>query len=201
MKMKEMNEIVNILDKEWDLGKKSSNAKGKICAWIYLFQILEESEEVFIEKDNNKVIGICGYAKWKSKRKLLSKKFYTLLKNILIISPLVKNKKALYEYNKNYDYIPEELKNYFDGEISILIVDKEYRGKKIGKKLLLKIFECAKRDNMKKIQILTDESCNYKFYEVCGCRKIYETQIENKEQNKCGNAESEIGYIYEKRLD
>ena len=30
---------------------------------------------------------------------------------------------------------------------------------------------------MKNIQILTDESCNYKFYEVCGCKKIYETQI------------------------
>ncbi len=68
-------------------------------------------------------------------------------------------------------------KNYFDGEISILIVDKEYRGKKIGKKLLLKVFEYAKIDNMKNIQILTDESCKYKFYEVCGCKKIYETKI------------------------
>ncbi len=33
-----------------------------------------------------------------------------------------------------------------------------------------------------------------------GCKKIYETQIENKEQNKCGNSDSEIGYIYEKKL-
>lgn len=29
MKIKEMNEIVNMLDKEWDLGKKSSQSKGK----------------------------------------------------------------------------------------------------------------------------------------------------------------------------
>ena len=57
---------------------------------------------------------------------------------------MVKTKKALDEYNKNYDYIPEELKNYFDGEISILIVDKEYRGKKIGKNYYISLKEARK---------------------------------------------------------
>ena len=32
--------------------------------------------------------------------------------------------------------------------------------------MLLQVFEYAKNDNMKNIQILTDESCNFKFYEA-----------------------------------
>lgn len=84
---------------------------------------------------------------------------------------MIKNKQAIYKYNENYDYLPKELKNYFDGEITILIVDKSYRGKKIGKKLVTKIFELASNDNMKNLQILTDESCNYQFYEKLGCKK------------------------------
>lgn len=87
MKLLEMKQIVNILYNEWNLGKKEAKAKGKICAWIYLFEIL------------------------------------------------------------------------------------------------------------------TDESCNFKFYEYCGCTKVYEKIIPNSEPDKCGNVNSEIGYIYEKVFD
>ena len=58
----------------------------------------------------------------------------------------------------------------------------------------------ASMDNMKNLQILTDESCNYEFYEKLGCKKIYETEIPNGEPDKCGNISSEKGFIYEKIL-
>ena len=201
MNLIEMKQSVNMLYDEWDLGKTPSHSKGKVCAWIYLFEILEETEKMVIEKDNGKVIGICGYAKWKSKKHIIRKNFFHILKILFIKSPKVKDKKAIYKYNKDYDYTPKELNNYFDGEISILIVDKNYRGKGIGKKMLSQIFEYAKNDHMKNIQILSDESCNFKFYESCGCNKIYEKIINNGEPDKCGNISSEIGYIYEKRFE
>lgn len=200
MNLVEMKQAVDMLYDEWDLGKTSSRSKGKVCAWIYLFTILEETEKMVIEKEDGKVIGICGYAKWNSKRHIVRKKFFHILKLILIWRPLVKDKKAIYEYSNNYDYTPEELANYFEGEISILILNSKYRGKGIGKKMLSLVFEYAKNDNMKNIQILTDESCNFKFYEACGCKKVYEKVINNGEPNKCENVISEIGYIYEKRL-
>lgn len=200
MNLVEMKQAVDLLYDEWDLGKTPSHSKGKICAWIYLFEILEENEKMVIEKDNGKVIGICGYAKWNSKKHLFKKKFFHILKEILIYSPLVKDKKAMKKYSNDYDYTPKELENYFDGEISILILDKGYRGKGLGKKMLLEIFEYARNDNMRNVQILSDESCNFKFYEVCGCKKVYENVINNGEPNKCGNELSEMGYIYEKRF-
>ena len=151
-------------------------------------------------KDGSKLIGFCGYSKECSNKHKLSKKFYGFVKNRLYKSKSIKNLKAFKEYENNYNYIPEKLKNHFDGEVSILIVDEDYRGKKIGKKLLLDVFELAKKDNMKNIQIVTDESCNYKFYESLGCKKVYETIVENKEIEQLGNGYTEKAFIYEKKL-
>ena len=200
MKIKDMKDIVTLLAYEWDLGKKSSNANGNICAWVYLFEIIEESEKIIVEKKDNKVIGACGYSKWKSKKHLFRKSIFKFLKNVLIHSPLVKNKKTLIEYHTSYNYTPKSLENYFDGEISILIVDKNYRNLGLGKKMIEKIFKLAKDDNMNNIQILTDDSCNYKFYEDIGCKKIYETKIYNGEPNKCSNELYENAYIYEMKF-
>ncbi len=200
MKIKHHKQIVDILYKEWDLGKTASKAKGKTCAWIYWFEILNEAEEVITEKINDTIVGICGYTKWNSKKHIIRKKIYGLLKWLLIHSPLVKDKNAIYKYNADYDYIPKELENYFDGEITILIVDKHYREKKLGRKLLDEIFEIARKDGMKNISILSDESCNYNFYEALGCVKVYEKVIPNGEINKCGNRTNEKGFIYEKKL-
>lgn len=200
MMYNEMKQAVKLLSKEWNLGKKEAGADNDICAWIYLFDVLQESERIIKYKDGNKLIGFCGYSKEYSNKHKLSKMFYGFVKNRLYKSKSIKNLKAFKEYENNYNYMPDELKNYFDGEVSILIVDEDYRGKKIGKKLLLDVFELAKKDNMKNIQILTDESCNYNFYESLGCKKVYETIVENKKIEQLGNGYTEKAFIYEKKL-
>lgn len=162
---------------------------------------MSQSEKVILEKVDDKVIGICGYAKWNSRKHLFRKSFYKKFKNILINSHLIENKDGMIEYLDNYDYMSSELENYFDGEISIIIVDDKFRNQGIGKRMIFKIFECAKNDGMSNLQILSDESCNYKFYEKIGCKKIFEKEIINCESNKCGKSISEFGYIYEKKLD
>lgn len=128
-----------------------------MCLDIFIYSI-RRKQKIVTCKDGRKLIGFSGYSKDNSKKHLLKK-----------------------VYENNYDYLPKELENYFDGEVSILIVDKDYRGKNIGKKLLLEVFNLAKKDNMKNLQILTDESCNFKFYENCGCEKIYETIVKNQD--------------------
>lgn len=196
----EMKQAVNLLANEWNLGKKECGATGDICAWIYLFSVLEENERIVTCKNGTKLVGFAGYSKNNSKKHLLKKKIYKNLKNKLYKSKDIKDLNALKEYENNYDYLPQELKDYFDGEVSILIVDKNYRGKNIGKNLLLQVFELAKKDNMRNLQILTDESCNYKFYESCGCEKIYETIVKNQEYGKLGITLKEKAFIYEKKL-
>lgn len=200
MRYKDMKQAVKLLENEWNLGKKESGAKSNICAWIYLMNILEETEEFVYYRENGKMLGFAGYSKDSSNKHKLKKKFYTFIKNRLYRSKKIKDIKALHEYEDNYYYVPDELKGYFDGELSILIIDKKIRGKGIGKKLLSEVFELAKKDNMKNLQILTDDACNYRIYETLGCKKIYETVVENKEYGKLGKVSKSEGYIYEKVL-
>lgn len=196
-----MKRAVELLETEWDLGEKESGASKRLCAWIYLMEILEETEQFVYYRENGKLIGFAGYSKWNSKKHLLKKKFYSFIKRQLYKSKEIKDLNAFREYEINYDYVPDYMKNYFDGELSMLILDKSYRGKGIGKKLLLEIFELAKKDNMKNLQILTDESCNYAVYEKSGCKRVYETIVENKEYGKLGNVITERAFIYEKEFD
>lgn len=200
MKIRDMQQAVELLAKEWNLGKSESGAEGNICAWIYLMEILEESEKIITYKENNRLIGLCGYSNDKSNKHLLKKNIYKIIKKLLYKSPKIKDKNGLKEYYNNYNYLPKELEGYFDGEISILIVDKDYRGKNIGRKLLYETFELAKNDNMKNLQILTDGACSYSFYEKCGCEKVYETIVKNKEKDILGEIEFDKAYIYEKKL-
>lgn len=194
MKLSDMFQAVDLLYNEWDLGKRAAGAKGKICAWIYLMEILEETETIVTYKEGKKLIGFCGYAKWNSNKHKIKKKIYHSLKKFFLYNPTIKDRSAIQKYLETYSYTPDKLKDYFDGEISILIVDKNYRGKGIGKELLLKNFENAKNDKVKRLQILSDESCNFKIYETCGCKKVYETTLIN------GEKDTQIGYIYEKML-
>ena len=200
MKYNEMKQAVNLLAEEWNLGKEESEAEGNICAWIYLIDVLKESEKIVTYKDGKKLVGFCGYSKENSHKRLIKKKIYKTISCILRKSKKIKNKEGFNQYESNYNYVPKELESYFDGEVSILIVDKKYRGQKIGNKLLLEVFKMAKKDNMKNLQILTDESCSYQFYEKCGCKKVYETIVRNKERKKLGQITSEKAFIYEKTL-
>ena len=171
-----------------------------MCAWIYLIEILEETEQFVYYKENGKLLGFAGYSKNNSRKHLLRKEFYSIIRKRLYKNKQIKDKRAFEEYHKNYDYTPNDLKDYFDGELSMLIIDKSIRGKGIGKKLLLEVFDMAKQDNMKHLQILTDESCDYNIYESVGCKKVYETIIKNKEYGKLGNVNTEKAFIYDKEL-
>ena len=91
MNYNEMKQAVELLDKEWDLGKKEAEADTNICAWIYLLDILEESEKIIKYKDGHKLVGFCGYSKENSKKHKLSKKIYKIMKNRLYKSKEIKN--------------------------------------------------------------------------------------------------------------
>lgn len=200
MTIKDMKQAVNLFENEWNLGAKESGASKRLCSWIYLMEILEETEQFVYYRENGKLLGFAGYSNEKSKKHILRKKIYKFIRNQLYKNKQIKDINALKKYEDNYCYIPDNMKNYFDGEVSMLILDKSCRGKGIGKKLLLEVFKLAKKDNMKNLQILTDESCSYGIYEKIGCKKVYETIVENKEYGKLGSVSTEKAFIYEKKL-
>ena len=56
----EMKQAVKLLANEWNLGKIECGATGDVCAWIYLFSVLEESERIVTYKNGRKLVGFAG---------------------------------------------------------------------------------------------------------------------------------------------
>ena len=54
MKYRDMKQAVKLLDKEWNLGKREAETISDICAWIYLMQILEETEQFIYYRKKRK---------------------------------------------------------------------------------------------------------------------------------------------------
>lgn len=200
MLLNDIKAQVHMLMEEWNLGALESDAPYELCAFIYLLEIIEETEKFVYYRENGKLLGFAGYSKNGSRKHAFRKKSAKFIRKCLYKSKTIKDKQALVNYDETYDYVPEELKDYFDGEVSILILDKKARGKGIGKKLLTDIFTLAKKDGLKNLQILTDDSCSYYIYETTGCKRVFETTIKSKEYGKDGKMYEEKAYIYEKEL-
>ena len=200
MLLNDIKAQVHMLMEEWNLGALESGAPYELCAFIYLLEIIEETEKFVYYRENGKLLGFAGYSKNGSRKHAFRKKSAKFIRKCLYKSKTIKDKQALVNYDETYDYVPEELKDYFDGEVSILILDKKARGKGIGKKLLTDIFTLAKKDGLKNLQILTDDSCSYYIYETTGCKCVFETTIKSKEYGKDGKMYEEKAYIYEKEL-
>lgn len=201
MRYHDMKQAVKLLDKEWNLGKREAGVTSDVCAWIYLMELLKETEQFVYYRENGKLLGFAGYSKYGSNKYQLKKKIYTFIKNQLYKSKDIKDLDALLEYENNYDYMTEDMKKDFDGEVSILIIDSKIRGKGIGKMLLSNLFELAKEDNVSNISICTDDSCNYNIYDSLGCERVYEGIVEYKEFGKVVPVSKERVYVYRKKLN
>ncbi len=192
-------QAINLLLTEWNLGVKESNGPKWVCGMLYLNDIILESRYMIALKNKNKLIGYCGYSdnNYIKHNKII----YIHNKINELLEHLLNNRQGYVDYINNYEYTPEFLEKSFDGEVSIIILDKQYRGLGLGKKLLNHIFKVAKQKGVERLKILTDESCNYNFYTSLGCKKIYETDILNKEEDRThSKCIIEKAYIFEKVL-
>jgi ribosomal protein S18 acetylase RimI-like enzyme len=196
MKFKDWKVFVDIVHEEWDLGRKKSKAEGKICAWLYLFETLSTSNELIVCYNEDEIYGFAGYDNYRSNHKFIRKNIYEIVRKCLIRSKKIKDRKALYQYYETYDNLANELQDDFDGELSILIVNKKYRGKRIGQKLLEEICKRTKKKGLQNLRIETDDGCNVKFYETNNCNLKYEKMIKAKEYFQ----KDYKVYIFEKEL-
>ena len=58
-----MKQAVELFINEWDLGEKESGASRKLCAWINLMEVLEETEQFVYYRENGKNVRVCGIFK------------------------------------------------------------------------------------------------------------------------------------------
>ncbi len=177
-KLCDLCRLVSLLDKEWELGDRESSFGRKVYSLIYAMEVLKGSNVLLSYTVNGSPIGFVGYGSTSfSLKNAPLKLLATFLEKLFWMIPFLKNKVSNKLYYWSYDYLPINLKNYFDSELSMLILDDVYRGKGLGKIMFFKICKMASENGYKKMKIYTDNASNWKFYLKNGCRKKLEKEI------------------------
>jgi len=170
---------------QWDLAKRATGA-GRICDWIYTTEILGcNTKMLTLVADDGRPVGFAGYSQYKSRRRVVRRAVWRMLHFVLFRA--VRNRTALREYYRVYNYAPAHIARRFDAECDILIVDSHHRGGGRGKELFLTMLSDAAARGVRKMRIDTDDSCSVGFYRAIGAKEVYrataqcggETQTEN----------------------
>lgn len=79
--------------------------------------------------------------------------------------------KVMSKMSKDFDEIMSNSINY-DNEIKLFFVSEDARGLGLGKKLMNRYISYCKKENIRSIILMTDEGCNYGFYDHYGFSQI-----------------------------
>lgn len=149
--------------------------KGCINADIIYELLLDSSltessyQKVAIDKDGN----ILGFLFSGENKKTNFFKFIPLLLKFLLAilrgdlgNRIAALKKTILLIKEQETVLSD--KNKYDSTIHLFFVSSKSRGLGIGKSLLNNLFEVYKTKNIKNCILITDETCNYGFYDYYG---------------------------------
>lgn len=159
---------------------------GKILKYFkrqYVYSCLSEATYTCVAEKDGQIVGvIMGNAK---KDYNVLKHIFYIIKTAVYSSKMVwylrKNKKMIEDFKKLhriYQKILQKHKSEFDGVLTLFAVNENYRGYGIGKALLEKLFNYLQEQQVKKIYLYTDTTCNYGFYEHQGFKRLEEQALE-----------------------
>lgn len=160
--IKHWKQCIEIFSEQWDLNL--SKKKTNIFSFLYLLEICRYSENLFVLKSDNVCCGLVGHSRG-LKRNFL----YNILFQIVILYIYIfYSRKVYWEYTVYNMYRPYI--DLADGELSMIIVSKNYRNKGYGKQAFAYICNVAKNLGFKKLLISTyTKNCNTQFYDIVGC--------------------------------
>ena len=97
------------------------------------------------------------------------------------------------EVQQTYKELISDIKEEFDGVLTLFAVRRDVRGLGIGKGLLVKMNTYYRKHNTKKIYLYTDDTCNYGFYDHMGFTRAKETTVTVQRK---GQAKTMDVYVY-----
>lgn len=193
LQLKDYGACVRMLHNEWHFGERHSKTNGRLCGWIYFFDILSCSQGIYIYEKNKKVAGLVGFESYRLKPNLRMR-FFSLLKNILFFHPAITDRESLRHYYETYKYVPDKFKIKENCELTIFITHKNFRGQGVGSALFRHIVSLVQSKKYKKMIISTDDSCNKTYYERHDCQCLLDLCVGDKGEGY------EKGYVFAKDL-
>ena len=173
----------------------------KLVLEIYLRSCLEEQTYTKVVETQGKVIGIlCGRSDADYKRSVWTPYTCGLLGRLLKLHLTKEGSatiKAYRDFSKIYKELIQGREEDFDGELTLLLVDENYRGTGIGKQLTQRFLNHMKKAGGQSIYVYTDTGCNYGFYDRLGFVKA--AKREEKIEVEKGNRDMSV-YLYYKKF-
>ena len=194
-------EVCALLHRIWfEYGEPKKQFFNKLLAVHYFLYCLKRSSNAYCITDRNAVAGfILLKLKSKKPRFFMSKPLFKVLGGFLsLFAQCSEGLKvhALYAYNYaklQQDYPTDK----YDAEIVLLIVDPKLQGKGLGKKLIDFAIKKVRKEGAQNVFLLTDTSCNYKFYDLLMFKKVAKRKGGDLYE---GQESPEYFFVYEKNL-
>ena len=173
VKEEDFPEIKEIIDETWEYsdlfdGKRALDA----ALGLYFNQVLYGCSFGKAAVLDGKVLGVIfGYVNGEMpKYRMLQEDNSEYILTLLNMPEC--ERKNINEYMSKLHYTYEKLLNgkkaSYDGTLDFLILSKDARGLKIGRKLWDELAVYFKKNDVKSIYVFTDTECNFGFYEHLG---------------------------------
>lgn len=145
----------------------------------YVYSCLSEATYTCVAEQNGKIVGvIMGNAKTD----------YRILYHLPSVLNMLRYRLKMKYYSRKFkvgiqDYqrlhqiyhaFSQKHKGEFDGVLTLFAVNENCRGFGVGKTLLSGLLEYFKAQNVKRIYLYTDTTCNYGFYEHLNFERLEE---------------------------
>ncbi len=172
---KDLISCVNLMQGTW---KDHLNFKGMKAASFYSrflkLEVLSAAYREVVVDENDDVFGFFLATLPESKGKALWRAFcckaFTFKQFIAILFGAYGHpKRALERFSVCFSGKNEIFKNYeADSELLLFILSPETRGHGIGKQIISRFFDYCRKNEIKKLILLTDSSCDVSYYDHNG---------------------------------
>lgn len=190
---RDFEKLKSLLTDEWNLGRRYSGVSREYAGKVYATLILSCSNYLFTlldEEDNP--IGFVGLEnkELNEEEPFKSKSIAYKAEFDKLISEEYVGNNGLEIYYSDESLIEETQRALYKNLLSILIVDKDYKGNEYGRFLVNSIKELmtlcgANEDEV--LSIYTTDKCNVEFYRLLGAEEV--ERIESK-------FEKDIQYLF-----
>lgn len=195
MQASDYDEILKMVITTWDYRSWVPKDLVWPMAEYFLSDLLQKSDHIVVVTVDGKTAGICAgdvldYTK--IQRFCLRKKTAALGAILKQIEP-----DSIFEKYIQTMALDQELllqsNREFEGGLNLLLVNGQYRGLGLGKKLYNNFCEYLQKNGVRSFYLYTDDSSDYGFYEHNGLEKLVEKRFYWDE----GNEETvETYYLY-----
>ena len=171
-----LKEAAKMMGETWSMDKHLKGLKDRSIIYSILFKLsyIDSDYCDMVVDKNGKLLGFLLAGKTEKSKHIGAG--IEFIFNLIIgkFGKRINAVKVMLKMVKDFNEIMSDSINY-DNEIKLFFVSEDARGLGLGKKMMNRYIGYCKKENIRNIILMTDEGCNYGFYDHYGFSQINRT--------------------------